>query len=111
MDARIAGEERAVVTCSALRKKHRDLLRRPRVRFVYLHGDRELIAVRMAARQGHFFKPDLLESQFEALEEPGPDEPVLTLEVGGAPAEIVDEIAARIGLAIPPRADPVPASR
>jgi carbohydrate kinase (thermoresistant glucokinase family) len=94
IDTRIARGEPAVVTCSALRREYRDLLRRPEVRFVYLRGDRTLIAQRMAARQGHFFKTDLLDSQFEALEEPGPDEGVIIVPIGGSPAELVDAITA-----------------
>ncbi len=92
IDARIAKGEAAVVTCSALRREYRDVLRRPEVQFVYLRGDRELIARRMAARQGHFFKPELLDSQFGTLEEPGPEEQVITVPIDGSPSEVVDAI-------------------
>jgi gluconokinase len=98
IDDRIAKAEPGVVTCSALRREYRDLLRRPQVQLVYLRGDRELIARRMASRQGHFFKPELLDSQFEALEEPGPDEDVITVPVGSSPSEIADDIVAAAGL-------------
>jgi gluconokinase len=97
IDDRIAKGQPAVVTCSALRRKYRDLLRRPQVQFVYLRGDRELIARRMTARQGHFFKPAMLDSQFETLEEPAADEGVITVPIDGSPPEVVQAIAAAAG--------------
>lgn len=98
IDDRIARGQPAVVTCSALRREYRDLLRRPQVQFVYLQGDRELIARRMAARQGHFFKPAMLDSQFETLEEPAADEGVITVPIGGSPSEVVQAVVAAAGL-------------
>ena len=94
IDARLAGGEPGVVTCSALRRAYRDLLREPGVTLVYLHGTRELIERRMAARHGHFFKPVLLDSQLATLEEPTPDEGVVTVPIDGTPAEIADAIVA-----------------
>jgi gluconokinase len=98
IDERLATGESGVVTCSALKRKYRDVLRRPQVRFVYLRGSRELVAQRLAARHGHFFKPELLASQFATLEEPAPDEGAVTVEIGGTPAEIVDAIVEATGL-------------
>ena len=83
--------------CSALKRKYRDVLRRPEVRLVYLHGSRELIAQRLAARHGHFFKAGMLDTQFADLEEPAPDERVVTVEIGGTPSEIVAAIVAATG--------------
>jgi gluconokinase len=63
----------AVFACSALTQAARALLvgdLGARVRFVYLQGDFESLRQRMAARTNHFFKPDLLRSQFDVLEEP-----------------------------------------
>src|SRR5512141_2233643 len=85
---RIARGESGVLTCSALRRTYRDVLRRPEVQLVYLKGSRDLIAERMAARQGHFFKLAMLDSQFATLEEPTPDEAAITVSIGGTPAEI-----------------------
>jgi len=99
IDERIAKGEPGVVTCSALRRTYRDALRRPEVLIVYLKGSRDLIAQRMAARQGHYFKSDMLDSQFRALEEPTDDEAVLTVPIGGTPSQIVDEIVAAAGVA------------
>ncbi|MGY0235294.1 gluconokinase [Longispora urticae] len=96
MDERRAAGEPAVVTCSALKRSYRDLLRagRPDVRLVYLRGDRELIAGRLLARHGHFFPDKLLASQFADLEEPGADEDPLVVPIEGTPDEIVDRIVA-----------------
>ncbi len=95
-DQQLAAGRHGVVSCSALRRAYRDTLRRPQVRMVYLRGSRELIGARLTARRDHFFRADLLDSQFSALEEPGPDEDVLIVQVNRALGEIVDEIVARL---------------
>ncbi len=86
--------ESAVVACSALRRAYRDILigERKDVRLVYLKGSRRLIGERMAHRKHHFMPPALLDSQFATLEEPGPDENPITVEIGGTPEEIVAAI-------------------
>ncbi|MDQ6640077.1 MAG: gluconokinase, partial [Pseudomonadota bacterium] len=65
-----------VVACSALRRAYRDRLRSaaPGVRFVFLDGPDALIALRLAARGGHYMPASLLASQLETLERPGDDE-------------------------------------
>lgn len=62
----------SILVCSALKQKYRDQLRKGNANlyFIYLKGDYELIAERMQKRKGHFFRPELLKSQFDALEEP-----------------------------------------
>lgn len=74
-----------VVTCSALKRRYRDVLRDDPVIFVYLAGSRELIARRLATRHGHFMPSALLDSQFAALEPPGPDEHAITVGINGSP--------------------------
>jgi gluconokinase len=97
IDEQLASGQSGVVTCSALKRSYRDLLRRPRVQIVYLHGSRELIESRMTARHGHFFKADMLDSQFADLEEPGPDETdVVVVPIDGSPGEIVDLIIGKL---------------
>ena len=96
IDQQIATGRRGVVTCSAQKRSYRAVLRRPEVQIVYLEGSRELIAARMTARNGHFFQPAMLDSQFAALEEPAPDENVLVVPIGGAPLEVVDEILSKL---------------
>ena len=64
-------KEKIIVGCSALKQAYRDILCvGPQVKIVYLKGDFELIKKRMEARKGHYFKADLLASQFADLEEP-----------------------------------------
>jgi carbohydrate kinase (thermoresistant glucokinase family) len=98
IDAFRARGESAVVACSALRRVYRDILigDRPDVRLVYLRGSQALIAERMKARKGHFMPPALLDSQFRTLEEPGPGENPITVEVGGTPDDIVRAIMERL---------------
>src|SRR5690349_5085803 len=90
--------ESGVVTCSALKRTYRDILigDRPDVTLVYLRGSRELIRQRMAARHEHFMPAALLDSQFATLEEPGPDERPVVVDIGGRPAEIVAEIVRQL---------------
>lgn len=73
----LADRAPVIVGCSALKRAYRDRLRAGAggaVRFIHLTGPRDLIASRMAARTGHYMPPALLDSQFAALEPPGPDE-------------------------------------
>jgi carbohydrate kinase (thermoresistant glucokinase family) len=101
VDTRLDAGESGVITCSALKRKYRELIdRRGReIEFVYLHGSRELIASRLAGRQGHFMPSSLLDTQFATLEEPGPDEPAIRVEIGDAPEAIAAEIIDALGLA------------
>jgi gluconokinase len=86
-------DETAVLACSALRKGYRDRLRAgiDGVRIVHLRGEFDLIYARMQERPGHYMKPDLLRSQFEALEPPAPEEAFI-LDI----AEPVETIVRRI---------------
>ncbi|RFS82007.1 gluconokinase [Actinomadura spongiicola] len=94
IDDRLTTGRPGVVTCSALKRRYRDLLAggRPAVRVVLLDGDRDTIAARMRDREGHFFGAELLDSQFADLEVPGPDENVPVVPVTGTPAETVTRI-------------------
>lgn len=97
-ETRRAGRH-GVVACSALKRRYRDVLigARPDVRLVYLKGDEALIARRIAARHGHFMPAALLHSQFEALEEPAPDEKPIVVSIDARPGDIVARIAAELG--------------
>jgi gluconokinase len=96
MDQRIAGNDPAVITCSALKRSYRDLLLdgRPRARMVFLAPDREELARRLAARHGHFFPGQLLGSQFADLEPPQPEERVLTVVPAADPEATAAAIVA-----------------
>ena len=98
IDARCRAGESGVVTCSALKRAYRDLLAgdRPEVLFVYLKGSADVMSQHLAGREGHFMPASLLSSQFDTLEEPGPDEPVLTVDAARPVGEIVVEIEARL---------------
>lgn len=87
-----------VVTCSALKKRYRDVLRGEGVTFVFLEGSKDRISDRLASRHGHFMPPALLDSQFDALEKPAADENAVTLSVGATPAEEAQEIIDRLHL-------------
>ena len=99
IDATRRAGNRGTVACSALKRAYRDILagERSDVRIVYLKGDRDLIARRLAARDGHFMPPALLVSQFAALEEPQPDEHAIVVSIAPHPREIVEEIVRRLG--------------
>jgi len=85
--SKTAAGEPGVITCSALKRAYRDVLRGDNVVFVYLKGSRELIARRLAERHGHFMPPALLDSQFATLQEPGSDERAVTIDISGEPPE------------------------
>ncbi|MFD0141633.1 MULTISPECIES: gluconokinase, GntK/IdnK-type [unclassified Streptomyces] len=96
MDQMIAARRQAVVSCSALKRDYRDALLagRPEILLVYLHGSRELLRSRLAARRGHFFPVSLLDSQLAALQEPEPDEHAVAVEVDQSPEAVVAAVLA-----------------
>jgi gluconokinase len=87
----------AVVACSALKRRYRELLLRDNAgaQLVYLRGDYDLILKRMTARTGHYMKAGLLKSQFEALEEP---EGAMAVDISQEPEHIVGLIKRELGL-------------
>jgi len=91
--ARAEGEG-VVLSCSALKRRYRDLLRQgaPRLQLVYLCGSQELLTARIAARTDHYMPPSLLDSQLAALEPPQPDEAALAFDIASTPPQIVDAI-------------------
>lgn len=98
IDAALAQDKPGVVTCSALKRSYRDILIGDRggVRLVYLQGSYELIASRLASRRHEYMPASLLKSQFDALEEPGPDEDPIIVPVELTPPRIVERIVAAI---------------
>jgi len=84
---------KGVLACSALKEVYRQTLTTgcKRVRFVYLKGDYDLILSRMSRRQGHYMKPEMLQSQFATLEEP---ENTLVVDISKNIKDIVAEITA-----------------
>jgi gluconokinase len=89
-----------VVTCSALKRSYRDILRtaRGRVRFLHLHGSPTVLASRIGSRTGHFMPPGMLVSQLETLEQLQPDEDGTVVDVSGSPEEIIELALTRLRL-------------
>ena len=85
-------ESDGVMSCSALKRRHRDQLRSHRadVEFLHLAGSPELIGRRQADRSGHFMPSSLVVSQFEALEPLAADERGLTIDVAQGVDAIVE---------------------
>ncbi|NIF24252.1 MULTISPECIES: gluconokinase [Pantoea] len=82
----------SIIVCSALKKRYRDILRKgnENLSFIYLKGDFDTIEERLKARKGHFFKPQMLVTQFNTLEEPGSDEEdVLVVEINASIEQVV----------------------
>ena len=82
-----------VVSCSALKRSYRDLLRAaaPDLRLIFLHGAPAILSERLQARKGHYMPPSLLQSQLATLEAPGADEAPIALDIAAAPAALVAE--------------------
>jgi gluconokinase len=90
----------AVVTCSALKRSYRDLLRegRPGVRFCQLEAPETLIADRLEHRRGHYMPASLLGSQLADLEPLQPDEPGVHVSVAATPEQIVHDALTSLDL-------------
>ena len=82
-----------VVSCSALKRSYRDLLRGRATRtvFVHLHGDRDVLAERVAGRPGHFMPAALIDSQFATLEPLESDERGQALDVASPVDDLVEQ--------------------
>ncbi|MCG7415928.1 MULTISPECIES: gluconokinase [Microbacterium] len=98
IDGQIAAGRPGVITCSALKRSYRDVLRRDDVTFVLLMGDPALVLERLLRRQGHFMPPALLTSQFDTLQVPDADERAIHIDLDMTPQEQVDAILTRLHL-------------
>jgi carbohydrate kinase (thermoresistant glucokinase family) len=103
IDDKIEAGSPALVTCSALKRSYGDVLRRDEVYYDNLRGTPELIDRRLAARQGHFMPPTLLDTQFADLQVPESDEKSVTVDIGAPPATLADGIISTLGLRARPR--------
>ncbi|KAK0104530.1 hypothetical protein ONS95_004819 [Cadophora gregata] len=103
-----SGSQGVVLTCSALKRKYRDVIRvagfysqGARVHFVYLHAPEEVLAARVGARAGHFMGANMVHSQFSILEAPGEKETdVISVDVSGSIEQVEEEALARIQEAV-----------
>jgi gluconokinase len=94
--ARKAGKG-LVMSCSALKRSYRDVLRAEagELQFIYLRGPRAVIVERIAQRRGHFMPPAMLDSQFDALQVPSPEEQAWVIDIVQSPEEIIAALLAR----------------
>lgn len=93
-----AHHDGGVMSCSALKRKYRDQLRRhcPDVEFLHLNGSIEVVARRQASRPGHFMPASLVASQFETLEPLEADEHGTAIDIDQSIDSIVEEYVSRI---------------
>lgn len=94
---KLNANQSAILACSALKQKYRDRLQvdPENVRFVFLQGDFDMIAQRLTARTNHYMDPNLLTSQFEALEEPSD---ALAVNIAATPEAISSRIKSELQL-------------
>lgn len=103
-----SGTEGVVLTCSALKRKYRDVIRvapyyshNVAVHFVYLHARKEVLIARVAARRNHYMSANMVASQFNILEVPGKDETdVITVDVSGSIESVEEEALAKVQQAV-----------
>ena len=83
-----------VVTCSALRRKYRDILRGAEGNTIFVHmaPPVDLTLERMEARKGHYMPASLLTSQIDTLEELEPDEDGFKVFNVGTPTQVLGEV-------------------
>ncbi|MBT0722206.1 gluconokinase [Tatumella sp. TA1] len=89
----------SIIVCSSLKKSYRDILRNgnKNLKFIYLKGDFETIEQRLKARKGHFFKTNMLVTQFDTLEEPnGSEADVLVVDISHSLDDVIAETVATI---------------
>jgi carbohydrate kinase (thermoresistant glucokinase family) len=98
----LSSSDSVVVSCSALRKSYRDLLRRAdNVRFVFLDVEREEVERRIATRSGHFMGSAMVESQFATFERPNDETDVIVVDATRGLDEIVERVVGELSKAVP----------
>jgi gluconokinase len=103
-----SGSQGVVLTCSALKRKYRDVIRVAPyyshdvlVHFVYLHAAEDVLLKRVMARKAHYMGANMVHSQFGILEAPGAEETdVISVDVSGPIEQVENEALAKIQLAI-----------
>lgn len=96
LDRSVMNGSKVVLACSALKQAYRDRLLKDGGRqgyTVFLQGDPDLIAARLAGRSGHYMPPALLPSQLATLE---PPQDAIVIDIAKAPDEILREILSRL---------------
>jgi gluconokinase len=90
------GSSGVVLTCSALKRKYRDVIRIAAyndhdvlIHFIYLQAPEDVLLQRVGARQDHFMKSSMVESQLKSLEKPSSDEhDIHSVDVSGSSSEV-----------------------
>jgi gluconokinase len=89
-------QKNGIIASSALKEKYRQiLLTSPEIKLVYLRGSYDLIYSRMEHRPGHYMKPEMLRSQFAALEEPTD---AIVVDITAPAEEIVANIRQKLAI-------------
>ncbi len=98
VEARLAAGQNGIVTCSALKRDYRRQIGngKPGVQFVYLYGDRATLEAHVRSRHHEFMPATLLASQLATLEEPAPDEHIITVDVGATVEQTVATVIAQL---------------
>lgn len=102
------GSQGVVLTCSALKRKYRDVIRVAHyfstdvlVHFVYLHAPEEVLLQRVGARKGHYMSANMVHSQFSILEPPAKEEiDVISVDVSGSIEDVEREALKRVEEAV-----------
>lgn len=98
------GAGMVVVTCSSLKRKHRDVIRvEPYyshdvlVHFIYLQAPQEILLQRVQARKSHFIDANIVHSLFNNLEPPGKEETdVITVDTSGTVEAVEEEVLSKV---------------
>ncbi|MDT0649866.1 NADP-dependent phosphogluconate dehydrogenase [Autumnicola edwardsiae] len=93
----------AVLACSALKEQYRKQLQsipKKEITWIFLHSEYETIFNRLSGREDHYFKPELLKSQFDTLEMPNYG---FHINVEASKEEILDEIMSKLNKKKKPR--------
>lgn len=83
LDKNIAAGKRAVMACSALKKKYRERLGlpNPKIQLIYLKGSLQMALANNRKRKGHFAPEATVYHNFKVLEEPTPEEKAIVVDV------------------------------
>ena len=96
MEGWLMQHESGIIASSALKEKYRQILiTSPEIKLVYLRGSYDLIYSRMQHRPGHYMKPEMLQSQFAALEEPMD---AIVVDIAAPAEEIVANIRQKLAI-------------
>ena len=89
----------AIGACSALKQRYRETLVASAgepILFIHLHGDKQLLQQRIAARKNHFMPPSLLDSQLATLEIPDKDEFAISVDISGSQQSVIELIQSKL---------------